>query len=91
MSLSKEQAESAFDIATAPARQERARQEALREQKKLQVMPLRWRLWAALAGTTIGVIVYWLVPGPRFAWAPAICIVFSMGLVQSIWNRRVKA
>jgi hypothetical protein len=91
MPLSKEQAESAFDIATAPARQERARQELLREQKRLQVMPLRWRLWAVLAGTTIGATVYWLVPKPMFAWVPAICIIFSVNFAQFIWRKRVKA
>jgi fatty acid desaturase len=90
MPLTREQAEAAFDAATAPARELRARRAAIRERKRHQVMPRRWRLFASLFGVAVGAIVYWFALGQRLPLVVPLCMVLSVNLAQARWNRQVK-
>ena len=90
MPLTREQADAAFDAATAPARQLRAQRAAVRELQRRRVMPLRWRLFAALSGVVVGAIVYWFALRQSSPMVVPLGMVASVGLAQSLWNRQLK-
>jgi hypothetical protein len=90
MTLSKEQAEAAFEAITVSARQERAKQAAVRDLKRRKIMPVRWTLCALLAGVGIGFILFWFVFSQRPIWAVAVCMCLSIGFAQIRWNQRVE-
>lgn len=90
MPMTEEQAKVAFDAATAPEREERARQLAIRELKRRQIMPVRWSLFAITLGVSIGAILYWLVLGQRSIWVVPISTSLSIALVQARWNKRAR-
>ena len=89
MPLTREQAEAAFDAATAPAREQHARDAAMRELGRRQLMPLRWRVGSLLLGVAVGLVLYWLVLGDPFIWVVNISMIASISLAQTCWNRRI--
>ena len=57
MAISKEQADAISDALIAPVSQEAARLAALRGLRRRRKMPLRWRLVAIVAGSSVGALL----------------------------------